>query len=68
MEEPRKVLPAKYLGSMQVDKASGMDALNTAIDTLTLNTPKSEWSDVSVAVAPSMITISHTGVKKHIQF
>ncbi|XP_018900179.1 protein Fe65 homolog [Bemisia tabaci] len=66
MEEPRKVLPAKYLGSMQVDKASGMDALNTAIDTLTLNTPKSEWSDVSVAVAPSMITISHTGDEKQV--
>lgn len=62
MEEPKKVLRAQYLGSYQVNKATGMDVLNEAIDQLA-NTPQEFWVAVNVAVAPSMISISQTGVR-----
>ncbi|XP_065207171.1 protein Fe65 homolog isoform X2 [Planococcus citri] len=58
MEEPKKVLKALYLGSLQVNKASGMDVLNDAIDCLVNKKPQNEWEPVNVAVAPSTITIS----------
>lgn len=58
MEEPKKVLKALYLGSLQVNKASGMDVLNDAIDRLVNEKPQNEWEPVNVAVAPSTITIS----------
>ncbi|XP_050520196.1 uncharacterized protein LOC126893759 [Daktulosphaira vitifoliae] len=56
MEEPRKVIHATYLGSTEVSRPSGMDILNEAIQTL----KSSEFTlpqSVTVAVAPSMITI-----------
>ncbi|XP_011500533.1 PREDICTED: amyloid beta A4 precursor protein-binding family B member 1-like [Ceratosolen solmsi marchali] len=57
MEEPKKVLRAQYLGSMQVSQATGMDVLNYAIDQIVGNTPINQWRNVNVAVAPSMISI-----------
>ncbi|XP_052122589.1 protein Fe65 homolog isoform X2 [Frankliniella occidentalis] len=57
MEEPRKVLRALYLGSVQVDRATGMDVLNDAIDLLSGAAPQDQWRPVHVAVAPSMISI-----------
>ncbi|KAL7289688.1 hypothetical protein TKK_0016411 [Trichogramma kaykai] len=57
MEEPKKILRAQYLGSMQVAQATGMDVLNDAIDQLVQSQPQSQWRDVNVAVAPSMISI-----------
>ncbi|EEB11505.1 predicted protein [Pediculus humanus corporis] len=60
MEEPKKILKAQYLGSCQVNKATGMDILNEAIDQLS-HTPEDTWINVSIAVAPSMISISPCG-------
>nr|XP_012138277.1 PREDICTED: amyloid beta A4 precursor protein-binding family B member 2-like isoform X5 [Megachile rotundata] len=57
MEEPKKVLRAQYLGSMQVSQATGMEVLNDAIDHIVSNTPINQWRNVNVAVAPSMISI-----------
>uniref|UniRef100_A0A1B6MC25 PID domain-containing protein n=2 Tax=Graphocephala atropunctata TaxID=36148 RepID=A0A1B6MC25_9HEMI len=57
MEEPKKVLRADYLGSLQVSRAAGMDVLNDAIDQLVNTVPLEQWKPVNVAVAPSMITI-----------
>ncbi|XP_017884316.1 protein Fe65 homolog isoform X3 [Ceratina calcarata] len=57
MEEPKKVLRAQYLGSMQVTQATGMEVLNDAIDHIVTNTPINQWRNVNVAVAPSMISI-----------
>lgn len=57
MEEPKKVLRAQYLGSMQVTAATGMEVLNDAIDHMVTNTPLNQWRNVNVAVAPSMISI-----------
>lgn len=57
MEEPKKVLRAQYLGSMQVTEATGMEVLNDAIDHIVTNTPINQWRNVNVAVAPSMISI-----------
>lgn len=61
MEEPRKVIRATYLGSIEVSKASGMDVLNEAIVALE-NSPTSVPQTVTVAVAPSMITIQQDTV------
>lgn len=61
MEEPKKILRAQYLGSCQVNKATGMDVLNDAIDQLT-NSTQDNWLAVSIAVAPSMISIYEQGV------
>ncbi|XP_008480579.1 protein Fe65 homolog, partial [Diaphorina citri] len=60
MEEPKKILRAQYLGSIQVSKPGGMDILNNAIDTLVSTVPQHLWQDVNIAVAPSMITIHST--------
>ncbi|XP_011342333.1 protein Fe65 homolog isoform X1 [Ooceraea biroi] len=57
MEEPKKVLRAQYLGSMQVNQATGMEVLNEAIEHIVANTPINQWRNVNVAVAPSMISI-----------
>lgn len=62
MEEPKKILRAQYLGSLQVSQASGMEVLNEAIDRLAISTPQENWESVNVAVAPSMITIQHPNV------
>lgn len=57
MEEPKKVLKAKYLGSMEVQQATGMEVLNAAIETATNERNPDQWESVNVAVAPSMISI-----------
>lgn len=62
MEEPKKVLKVYYLGSTNVDKPTGVDVLNDAIDQLSANIRKSDYKFVNVAVAPSTITISEPGV------
>ncbi len=46
------------IGTIQVSKPSGMDVLNNSINTLVNDIPRDEWKMVSVAVAPSTITIS----------
>ena len=46
------------IGIMQVNQPSGMDVLNESIDILVSQTPRDEWKMVSVAVAPSTITIN----------
>jgi len=58
MEEPRKVLQAWYLGTMEVAGAGGMELINTSINQMMENTDREEWSTVSVAVAPSTVSIS----------
>ena len=62
MEEPKKVLRAQYLGCTQVSRATGMDILNDAIDRLVSTVPTDKWRSVSVAVAPSMISILNPSV------
>lgn len=62
MEEPKKILRAQYLGPTQVMQATGMDALNDAIDRLVSTVPQDQWQSVNVAVAPSMITIQQPNV------
>ncbi|XP_018326384.1 protein Fe65 homolog [Agrilus planipennis] len=57
MEEPKKVLRAQYLGSIQVTQATGMDILNDAISQLVTTVPQPQWLVVNVAIAPSMISI-----------
>ncbi|GFT69932.1 protein Fe65 homolog [Nephila pilipes] len=61
MEEPKKVLKVYYLGSTNVEKATGVDVLNDAIEQLSSSVRKSEYKYVNVAVAPSTITISDPG-------
>lgn len=65
MEEPRKVIQATYLGSIEVPKASGMDILNDAILVLK-NSPTSVPQTVTVSVAPSMITIQQDTVSLNV--
>uniref|UniRef100_A0A8D8LJ95 Protein Fe65 homolog n=1 Tax=Cacopsylla melanoneura TaxID=428564 RepID=A0A8D8LJ95_9HEMI len=60
MEEPKKILRAQYLGSIQVNKPGGMEILNEAINTLVNTVPHHQWQQVNIAVAPSMITIHST--------
>jgi hypothetical protein len=63
MEEPKKVLRAFYLGSMQVTRATGMEILNDAIEHMMTNLPRDQWRSVNVAVAPSMISIMSPTVR-----
>lgn len=58
MEEPKKTIKAYYLGATQVNKPMGIDIVNTAIERMIHMSPRDMWSSVSVAVAPSVITIS----------
>lgn len=58
MEEPRKVMRALFLGAVQVDRPCGIDVIHGAIDQLMDAVPKSEWKPVTVAVAPSTVTIN----------
>lgn len=67
MEEPKKVIRAQYLGSCQVNKATGMDVLNDAIEQLS-SAGQDSWVSVSIAVAPSMISISQSGVSVDILY
>ncbi|KAL4229771.1 amyloid beta (A4) precursor protein-binding [Mactra antiquata] len=61
MEEPKKVLRCHYLGSCLVNKPTGMDVLNRAIDKMIEEIPPEKWQYVGVAVAPSTITITEHG-------
>ncbi|RVE52302.1 hypothetical protein evm_003092 [Chilo suppressalis] len=61
MEEPRKTVRARYLGSAEVPRATGMDVLNDAIERLACARAPSAWRPVAVAVAPSMITVTEDG-------
>lgn len=61
MEEPKKVLKVHYLGMTQVNKATGMDVLNAAIEHMTTTVHMDKWQFVNVAVAPSTITICEPG-------
>ncbi|XP_064481405.1 protein Fe65 homolog [Ornithodoros turicata] len=61
MEEPRKVLRARYLGAVPVTKPSGMEILNGAIDALIATVAKDRWLPVQVAVAPSTVTVTLDG-------
>ncbi|XP_062559371.1 protein Fe65 homolog isoform X1 [Armigeres subalbatus] len=58
MEEPKKVLRAQYLGSLEVDQPTGMEVLNDAIDKLVTSIPVENWDGVNVSVAPSMISVN----------
>ena len=58
MEEPRKVIQAWFLGTMEVNRPCGIDVIHNAIDHMLDSVPRAQWQTVSVAVAPSTITIS----------
>lgn len=62
MEEPKKVLKAQYLGMTEVNQPTGMEVLNTAIETTLCETKREQWENVNVAVAPSMISINRSEV------
>lgn len=62
MEEPKKVLKAQYLGSTEVNQPTGMEVLNTAIETALRDSKPEQWEHVNVSVAPSMISIHSSGV------
>lgn len=59
MEEPKKVMRVQYCGVMQVERPSGMEILNSAIDRVVEANPP-PWRNVSVAVAPSTVTVTNT--------
>ncbi|KAL1505805.1 hypothetical protein ABEB36_005282 [Hypothenemus hampei] len=59
MEEPKKILRAQYLGCIQVSQATGMDALNDAIDRLATSVTTDKWQPVNISIAPSMISVHH---------
>lgn len=65
MEEPKKVMRVQYVGVLQVERPSGMDVLNSAIERVIEANPK-PWKNVSVAVAPSTVTITNTDDGKQI--
>lgn len=62
MEEPKKVLKAQYLGSIEVSQPTGMEVINEAIETQLRETKREQWENVNVAVAPSMISINSSEV------
>ncbi|XP_059080131.1 protein Fe65 homolog [Tigriopus californicus] len=64
MEEPRKVMKALLLGNVQVNKPCGIDIIHSAINQMLDTIPRSEWKPVSVAVAPSTVTISFADSKE----
>lgn len=61
MEEPRKVMRCHYLGMHEVNKPTGRDILNEAIQYLYYRVPPEKWRYVNVAIAPSTITITEHG-------
>jgi amyloid beta (A4) precursor protein-binding family B protein 2 (Fe65-like) len=58
MEEPKKVLRCHYLGEVQVGSPTGVDTLNGAMEKVYARVPPETWHFVSVAVAPSTITVT----------
>lgn len=65
MEEPKKVLRAQYLGSLEVQQAVGMNIINDAIEKLSTELPPESWQNVNVSISPSVIAIRPTGVSQH---
>lgn len=61
MEEPKKVLRCHYLGTTQVQRPTGVEILNNAIESVYMRLPPDKWTYVNVAVAPSTITITEHG-------
>ncbi|GFR73169.1 amyloid beta A4 protein-binding family B member 2 [Elysia marginata] len=61
MEEPRKVMRCHYLGVHEVNRPTGRDTLNEAIQYLYYRVPPEKWQYVNVAIAPSTITITEHG-------
>lgn len=61
MEEPKKVLKAQYVGSLEIFNSTGIDALNSAIDSVIDGSQHKQWEHVNVSVAPSMISINSVG-------
>lgn len=61
MEEPKKVLKAQYLGSLEVNQPTGMDVINQAIDSMMASAPPDTWMNSNVSVAPSMISVNAIG-------
>lgn len=61
MEEPRKVIRCHYLGSHEVIRPTGMDIVNESVDWMYYRVPPEKWTFVSVAIAPSTITITEHG-------
>ncbi|KAL3880124.1 hypothetical protein ACJMK2_032392 [Sinanodonta woodiana] len=61
MEEPKKVLRCHYLGSELVNRPTGMEVINSAIERMCRRVPPEKWMFVSVLVAPSTVTITEYG-------
>ncbi|CAG9782405.1 unnamed protein product [Diatraea saccharalis] len=55
MEEPRKTVRARYLGSAEVPRATGMDVLNDAIERLACARAPSAWRPVAVAETTPLV-------------
>ena len=66
MEEPKKTLRCHYLGTSQVTKPTGIETLNGAIEKVYAKVPPEKWVFVSMAVAPSTITICEHSVSLEI--
>jgi len=49
------------LGTVEVNKPSGMEVLNSSINSLVNEVPEENWREVIVSVAPSTISISFVG-------
>lgn len=64
MEEPKKVLRAQYLGSLEVQQAVGMNIINDAIEKLSSEIPPENWHNVNVSISPSVIAIRPSGVSE----
>ena len=62
MEEPRKIIRCHYLGSREVNRPTGMDIINEAVDSMYYRVAPEKWMFVSVGIAPSTITITEHGV------
>lgn len=45
-----------------INQPTGMDVVNTAIETAIAETKREQWENVNVAVAPSMISINSSEV------
>jgi hypothetical protein len=67
MEEPKKVLRAQYLGSLEVASAVGMNTINDAIDKISSETAPESWQSVNVSISPSVISIRPSGVSEQEQ-
>lgn len=62
MEEPKKILKAQYVGAFEVLQPTGMEVINTAIESALRDAKPEQYENVNVAVAPSMISIHNSEV------